>query len=130
MVDSLPAATLGLILLPALPNRFRFAHLFNGVLEIMLALLRFLAKLACLVLVLAFFASIGVAFLLANPQIKTFSQLFHLSLKPPKMSPVGKSGTYVNEYKVYSIQKTKRLRDPLENSAVDTSPCAKPSVAI
>ena len=103
MAYSLPVATLELILLLALPNRFRFAHLFNGVLEIMLALLHFLVKLACLVLVLAFVASIGVAYLLANPQIKTFSQLFHLSLKLPKKDPAGKPGPYVHEYKVYSI---------------------------
>ena len=50
----------------------------------MLSLLRFLFKLACLVLVLAFIGSVGIGYLFANPQIQTVSQLFHLQPKPAK----------------------------------------------
>lgn len=44
---------------------------------LMLYLIRFLVKLACIVLVLAFFGSIGMAWLFAHPEVKTFTQLFH-----------------------------------------------------
>ena len=43
----------------------------------MLALLRFLFKLACLTLVLAFISSIGMAWLFTHPEVKTVAQLFH-----------------------------------------------------
>ena len=43
----------------------------------MLALLRFLVKLACLALVLAFFSSIGMAYLFAHKEITTKSIKSH-----------------------------------------------------
>ena len=43
----------------------------------MLALLRFLLLAACVLLVLAFVAAIGMGWLFAHPEVKTFGQLLH-----------------------------------------------------
>lgn len=43
--------------------------------SLMLSLLRFLVKCALIALVVAFLSSIGMAFLFAHPEIKTFSQI-------------------------------------------------------